>query len=45
LRSTWISEHDEQDKDLHLPGVEDEESYKLDLGYLLIDIVQIIQFL
>jgi hypothetical protein len=35
LRSTW-SEHDEPGKDLLLPSVEDEESYKLDLGNILI---------
>jgi hypothetical protein len=35
LRSTW-SEPDELGRDLPLPSVEDEESYKLDLGNILI---------
>jgi hypothetical protein len=38
LRSTW-SEHDELGKDLLLPSVEDEESYKLDLGNILIFVI------
>jgi hypothetical protein len=41
LRSTW-SEHDEPDKDLLLrllPSIEDEESYKLDSGNILIFVI------
>jgi hypothetical protein len=34
LRSTW-SEHDELGRDLLLSSIEDEESYKLDLGNIL----------
>jgi hypothetical protein len=38
LRSTW-SEHNEQGRDLLLSSVEDEESYKLDLGNILIFVI------